>query len=206
MEQAKRKELTRLSLQQAAILLFSQKSFDQVTVDAIAQNARCSKRTLYMYYPSKMALISSIFEERLQELYTTQVRSFVTCTTGLDVIICSFKNLCQFTEKNLDFMKMFWFVKDKHPVNMPDELLERINGWNRMILDLTATAIKQKELTGPWAERSPYLIAHYISALNKGIFIHQNKESDLNVMDVDTQALIDFSISNIIYCAKPPEG
>lgn len=208
MLQAKRKELTRLSIVQAALALFSKNNFDSVTVEAITKQANCTKRTFYKYYPSKLALISSIFEERLQELYTLQIKSFVGCATGLDVAICSFENLCEFTKNNLEFMKIFWFIADKHSKDLPEELFERINGWNRMIIDLTATTISQKGITGFWSRQSSYLIVHYLSALNKGIYIHQDKESKLSVMDTTTQELIQITIDNLRYCAQdtPPQA
>jgi TetR/AcrR family transcriptional regulator of autoinduction and epiphytic fitness len=46
----------------AAMTLFSEKGFDQASMDGIAKLAQVSKRTLYKYYPTKDALFETIVE------------------------------------------------------------------------------------------------------------------------------------------------
>lgn len=46
----------------AAMSLFSEKGFDQASMDGIAKLAKVSKRTLYKYYPTKDALFETIVE------------------------------------------------------------------------------------------------------------------------------------------------
>ena len=50
------KELKRLTILNAAKKLFIEKKYNTITVDEIAKIAGITKRTLYLYYPSKLAL------------------------------------------------------------------------------------------------------------------------------------------------------
>ena len=69
MNQEKRKAINKLSIECAAVELFSQRSFAAVSMNEIAEAAGLSKRTVYKYFESKDALISSLFEKYQQNHY-----------------------------------------------------------------------------------------------------------------------------------------
>jgi AcrR family transcriptional regulator len=48
--------------------LFSQRGFEQPTMDEVATAARVSKATLYSYFDGKSALIDAVIDELLREL------------------------------------------------------------------------------------------------------------------------------------------
>jgi len=54
----------------AAMKLFSETDFHEVTVDEIAHKAGLSKGTLYLYFKNKEDLFFSIIEEKSNELFT----------------------------------------------------------------------------------------------------------------------------------------
>ena len=62
MDRERRKNLNRMSIHLAAVKLFSEKQYEKVTMAEIAAEAHLTKRTVYKYYPSKISLLSSVFE------------------------------------------------------------------------------------------------------------------------------------------------
>jgi len=74
---ARKKELTRQQIFDAARRLFAQRGFDAVTVAEIAREANVSEVTVFNYYPSKEDLFyggMQFFEERLLEAVRTRPR------------------------------------------------------------------------------------------------------------------------------------
>ena len=69
-----RKEQERLArkkdILEAALVLFAEKDFHEVTVDEIAERVGLSKGTLYLYFKNKDDLFFSIIEEKTEELFT----------------------------------------------------------------------------------------------------------------------------------------
>ena len=68
-----RKEQERLArkkdILEAALVLFAEKDFHEVTVDEIAECVGLSKGTLYLYFKNKEDLFFSIIEEKTDELF-----------------------------------------------------------------------------------------------------------------------------------------
>lgn len=68
-----RKEQERLArkkdILEAALVLFAEKDFHEVTVDEIAERVGLSKGTLYLYFKNKDDLFFSIIEEKTEELF-----------------------------------------------------------------------------------------------------------------------------------------
>jgi TetR/AcrR family transcriptional regulator, regulator of mycofactocin system len=60
----KRSELMSLQLEDAALRLFEQRGFGNVTVDEIAEAAGISVRTFYRYFPAKELLLHVRIEQR----------------------------------------------------------------------------------------------------------------------------------------------
>ena len=86
MTQAERKERTRAQIEAAGIKCFSKKPFDAVTMEEIAAQAQYTKRTVYNYFPTKTSLLASIFENKLEALYSIELHTLEKCTSARDVI------------------------------------------------------------------------------------------------------------------------
>lgn len=67
----------RVQIIEAAINLFVQKGFDIVSVQEIAEAAAVAKGTIYLYFPSKDALIDGVFD------YCHE-RNVLSCDAGLE--------------------------------------------------------------------------------------------------------------------------
>ena len=59
---------TRANLREALIDLIEAKGFDAVTVGDIAERAMVNRATFYRHYPDKYALVTSIFEEAVNQM------------------------------------------------------------------------------------------------------------------------------------------
>lgn len=58
----------RKELLAAARRVFGTRGFEESTMDAIAEEARVAKGTIYLYYPSKQAIYDATFQEGMAEL------------------------------------------------------------------------------------------------------------------------------------------
>ena len=61
-------ELKRAAIEQAAMDLFVRDGFDRTSVDAIAEQAGVSKRTIYNHYGDKESLFLSVVEQRFEAM------------------------------------------------------------------------------------------------------------------------------------------
>lgn len=64
----KHADATRLRIRTAALELFAEHGFDGTTVEAIAERADVSARTLFRYFPTKEAVLFSAAEARFGEI------------------------------------------------------------------------------------------------------------------------------------------
>jgi AcrR family transcriptional regulator len=59
------KSLRRRNILEAAVRLWSRSTFDELTMADVARAARLAKGTLYLYFPTKEALLLEVLESRL---------------------------------------------------------------------------------------------------------------------------------------------
>lgn len=64
----RKKEQTRLALENAALALFAEKGFDRTTVDEIVEACDVSQRTFFRYYGAKEDVLFADGDQRLEEL------------------------------------------------------------------------------------------------------------------------------------------
>ena len=200
MTQAERKERTRAQIEAAGIKCFSKKPFDAVTMEEIAAQAQYTKRTVYNYFPTKTSLLASIFENKLEALYSIELHTLEKCTSARDVIYVHAMELSKFTENNLNFMHMFWSLKDNiSNSEVPEETLTHIISINRKLIDTPVRYLKKFELTGFLANSTPEVIIHYISAVNKGLVLQCDKENALCLNGPGKDLLTNFALDSLLH-------
>ena len=196
MQQSKRKQMNRLSIQMAAIKLFSQKQYSDVTMDAIATEAGLTKRTLYQYFPSKLSLMSSIFEAHMQEEYIALSGAVYGLESSEEVILAAARALYEFTKDNIRFMRLLWSINDDvWGTEIPTEVFDRIKIMNDMLLNVGAERIAKMELHGVFANYTPREVSQFISAINKGIFLQVRKVTGQGIQGITTDQLFELALN-----------
>ncbi len=184
-------EVKRLTILQAAKELFIDKRYSTITMDEIAARAKITKRTLYVYFPSKLALYIHVFDEYLQSLYQQLVKGGKQDLPRNELIVSLFNILYEFTKKNEKFMRLYWTLdSEEFDGLIPEELMERVKVWTKAIIDESLNVLnKAKENGYLISEYDPGVIIHLLSAMNKGIFIHTNKENKFSIANINPDEL-----------------
>jgi TetR/AcrR family fatty acid metabolism transcriptional regulator len=189
------KELKQLQIRQAANTLFLEKKYSAITMDEIAKQAGITKRTLYLYYPSKLALFIHVFDEHLQQLHQQITKAARKNLPVVEVITSVFEILYSFTKKNEKFMRLYWAMDSAEFDGLiPEELLERNKVWTKAMFEEVCKVIERGQQDGMMLDYQPELIMHLLSAINKGIFTHTNKESRFSIAHLDPDDLYRMSI------------
>jgi len=192
------KKLKQLAILRAAEELFLNKPYGSITVNEIAANAGVTKRTVYSYYPSKLALFIQMFEDYLQKLHKQiltiaqkDLRPDKKLLQVMDVQFC-------FTRDNQAFMRLFWTLDSQEfDGELPQELTQSICLWNRDMLEKVTKIVKEGQDQGLIVTCSPELLVHVMSAYVKGIIFHTNKEAKLNIARVELQGLYELFLQLI---------
>jgi AcrR family transcriptional regulator len=184
------RELKQLKIRQAAKSLFLEKKYSAITMDEIAKQAEITKKTLYFYFPSKLALFVHVFDEHLQQLQQQLTKGARQNIPVSEVIPLLFEILFTFTKKNEKFMRLYWTLdSEEFDGLIPEELLERIKIWTKAMFEEMTKVIERGQREGIIMNYSPELMIHLMSALNKGIFIHTNKENRFSIANIDPDVL-----------------
>ena len=185
-----KKKMKSLEIMNVAEELFLKKAYNAITVDEIARLSHITKRTLYAYFPSKLALFTRMFDDYLQKL-NHGIRGIIDQHHDVKETVFHIINyLHDFSKQNERFMRLFWSLdSDEFNGELPQDLVRSINLWNRSMIDMVVKVIKKGQQAGVIMDKDPEMIVHVISSFNKGIFVHTNKEAKLNIANVDTTEL-----------------
>ena len=170
--------------------IFLEKRYSSVTTDEIASRAGVTKRTLYKYFPSKLALYISMFDHYLQQLSKQMAAAARAEPNPERKLTRIWETLHDFTCRNEKFMRLYWMLdSDEFEGEMTEELVRFVREHTRSMF---ATAVRANELArkdGLIQDVDPLLLAHLMSAINKGIFIHVSKERKLEMDTPDADEL-----------------
>ncbi|MBN2179326.1 MAG: TetR/AcrR family transcriptional regulator [Deltaproteobacteria bacterium] len=182
--------MKQLVITQAAKELFLEHGYGTITVDRIAERAGVTKRTLYSHYPSKLALFVHVFDDYLQQLHTEMV-AVLDEGHRLDILLRRLTaTLFEFTKRNEKFMRLFWTLgTDEFDGLIPEELVNRIKMWNRVLIDEVVKVSEEPQNRGLMKDYDPELLFHLMSAINKGIFLHTNKSYRFKIASLDPEEL-----------------
>jgi AcrR family transcriptional regulator len=184
------KKLKQFSIIEAARELFLTKRYNSITMDEIAKLAGITKKTLYTYFPSKLSVYIKLFEDYLQQLRSELAKIPSQNLPPGQGILASFEVLYKFTKKNVRFMRLYWEMNSEDfDGKIPDELVTSINTGGREILKEGKASIINAKGKGYFLQYDPSLLWHIVSSINKGIFIHTDKERKFRVSNIDSDDL-----------------
>ena len=189
-KQEYKKKMKQLAIMQAAESIFLNKAYSSITVDEIAKQAGVTKKTLYSYFPSKLALFVRMFENYLQDLH----RLILTASEEEIPPDQKLRSIMEvqfaFSLENQDFMRLFWNLdSDEFDGVLPEELIRGIQLWNRDMIDICMKVISQGQEAGKIRSYDPEMLIHLISAFTKGVIFHTKKEAKLSIANVDANQL-----------------
>jgi AcrR family transcriptional regulator len=169
----------------AAEEVFIEKGFRLAKMDEIAERASITKRTLYKQYPSKLALIFQLFERYLRTLEVSFLKGQKKEKTPIDIIKHNYKALFEFTKTNEKFMRLYWMVdSNEFEGEVPEGLTDRVNVMTKKIFKINKEAVEKAIAAGLMIDVDPELLVHLLSAINKGIFVHANKQKKFEIADI----------------------
>jgi AcrR family transcriptional regulator len=184
------RRIKQLAIMRAAEETFLKKPSSAITVNEIARKAGVTKRTLYSYFPSKLALFIQMFEDYLQKLHKRILAAGQSELPAYDRFIDIINELFAFNQENQAFMRLFWTLdSDEFDGEIPEELKQGIRIWNRDMIDIAVKIIEEGQHEGVFAACEPELLVHMMSAFSKGVLIHTNKEAKLNIASVSSENL-----------------
>jgi AcrR family transcriptional regulator len=177
-----RKQSFRARILKSAEELFLSKRYSSITIDEIAASAGITKRTIYKYFSSKLALYVSMFDDYLMRLSEEIIAAAKIDIPADQLVTRLWDVLFQFTKNNEKFMRLYWMVdSDEFEGEIPDELLNHVQEHTRNMFAASVRANAHAIKAGLIVDVDPLLLAHLMSAINKGIFIHASKERRFNI-------------------------
>ena len=78
---------SRRMLMEALVRLLTQKEFDEISIQEIADEATLNRATFYLHYPDKNALLQAMTETRFRDLIARRGLSFTNCEGALRGIV-----------------------------------------------------------------------------------------------------------------------
>lgn len=185
-----RKNEYKAAIESASKEIFLEKGYASASVDEIARSAGVTKRTLYSYYPSKLALFVHVFDEYLQELAARVSAAASGDAPVRERLVASLNALFDFTRENEKFMLLYWMLDSGEADGvLPKELLGHVKAWTEDMFRATVEMVKEGQEEGLIKGLDARLLAHLMSALNKGIIVHTNKERRFEIEDIDAKSL-----------------
>lgn len=185
-----RKQENRQSILKTAEEVFLEKGFSATTTDEIAERAGVTKKTLYSYFPSKVALYVNMFDDYLRQLSVEVIETSKRPEKADDLILMIFDALFDFTRRNEKFMRLYWMLdSDEFEGDLPKELIMHVHEHTRAMFKSVTGVVRKAQKDGLLIDVDPMLLSHLMSAINKGIFTHASKERRLEIADVSQEKL-----------------
>lgn len=138
-----KEEHRRAQIKEAAINLFSQKGYDQATMDDLVVEAGISKSLIYWYWKSKSALLSELVDTCMTT-YTELLRAIVTSEESYTQKIN--RLIWEFTEafkQNDRLNKLVHFCSLHQPKNPEENFGEKVNTYYKEVLTLIEEILVQ---------------------------------------------------------------
>lgn len=190
MKLEEKKLALRKKILESAKEVFLEKRYSSVTTDEIAEHAGITKRTLYKYFPSKLALFINMYDDYLQKLGADMAATAKIKVPSNDIIIMLWDVFFNFTKSNEKFMRLYWMLdSDEFEGELPKELIDYVKKHISNVFKTLVPVYDKMRNEGRIMDVDPMLLMHLISAINKGIFIQVSKERRFNVADLSADDL-----------------
>ncbi len=117
----RRIEKSKNAIMEALIRLMTEKDFDKITINEIAENANVNRGTIYLHFEDKFDLLEYCIKTHLDQL-------FEKCTLADHTSQSSPKSdmlqICNYLKQNIDFYQLL--LKKRGTPAFRDQLLHRV--------------------------------------------------------------------------------
>ncbi len=149
-----KKRQTRKAILTAAIKLFTEKGFEETSVEELAREAGVGKGTIYSYFNAKQDIFLAFCEEEIEYIFTRLEKEGDSESPILDQIVLLSMSQFDFVTKNREFGRLFcreMVFPREHTAEKSRELDARYLG---KVLEIISRAQQRGELK---AEVDPLL-------------------------------------------------
>jgi AcrR family transcriptional regulator len=159
--------------------IFAENSYHSTSVDEIAKRAGISKRTLYDYFPSKIALYSRMYDDYHNDMYLSLLKIAKLKLPSDELLLKYLDIFFNFTKEHEKFMRCHMWVldTDELSIDISDDLkrrvFDRINAMREVATDFFVQALEDD---GRLIDIDPHLLVDAVQVIIKGIYIHANKD------------------------------
>jgi len=144
---------------ETALRLFSEKGFQNVTMNEIAEQSEFAVATLYKYFPNKEELYRAIILEKTQEFYETLTQALKAVRGEIEGIKKFIETRIQFFDQNRKFVGLYVAEARGPNWNISPGLNKDLKkDWER-ILSVLARFFENGIKKGLFREYDPYLLA-----------------------------------------------
>jgi len=200
---AREKEQRRQAILDAAREVFFQRGFQRATVDDVAARAEVSKGTVYLYFPSKEAILAHLLLEGLSILFAKLTAAYTpnqaSASERLRLLAYAY---LQFAQEHPNYFRLVMaFDRGRFQEQIPPELNAAIFDRSTSNLKLVAEAVEQGVRTGEFKAVDPWQTAGVLWAALHGVLVllaHPLRRQLLNMdLDVMFQATLDLLLSGL---------
>jgi AcrR family transcriptional regulator len=98
----------------AARRVFGRNGFDAATMEAIAEEAKVAKGTIYLYFPSKQAIYDATFQDGMDELQKLSADRIAAAGNLKEAIYAFVSTRVSFFTSNPDYYRIYITEKTRH--------------------------------------------------------------------------------------------
>ncbi|MDN5337850.1 MAG: hypothetical protein PWQ20_920 [Thermotogaceae bacterium] len=161
---------TRLRILKAAQLAFSEKGFNGVSVEEIAEMAGVNKTVVFYYFPSKADLFAAVWEQSISELEEHIFEEIKDESVYLKKVKKFLKSYIDFVRNKRDIMKLIerekvGVLSEKNDSIISRKLKEKYKNFVKKIVDLLNEGKELREIPNEVsAEETANIITNSIGA------------------------------------------
>jgi len=188
----------------AALVLFARDGYERTSVDAIAAEARVSKRTVYSHYGDKENLFLLVLREtydsmrdRFRDIVDRNLRDVDDVREALTACICEIVRTISRAPERATLIRLVVSEAPHFPAIL--------DLWhNRGIVPIIAEPLAKLAASGHLDADDPVLAAEHLSALTFGQVNNKSMMGTVQISDAEADRIISSGIAAFLRAYGPP--
>lgn len=171
----------------AALSLFSEKGFHDVSMQEIAQKAEFSVGKLYSFFAAKQDLYEALLEERIKTSHARIAEALSVPGDELTKIRAAVEERIALFYQNIEFIKLYLEVTRGLGCSVRTEFREKTRGYYRDLAEQICTLFKKGIRKKRFKDADPmHLTLSLIGMLNEFFIFHMDhpEQTKINADDI----------------------